>query len=234
MRIALVADLHGNIPATEALEKDLKEQNINQIFCLGDLVGKGPDSDYTFDWVLANCNLIVGGNWDYAIADRLFPKDTTYAEQLGQKRLDILKTLPVEMEYTLSGRRIRLFHGRPIMHRLLFLQDNKNDFIPFFVDKNNEPFNMLCYADCHRQGLRTFDMGMLLNCGSVGNGLGVPYCSYAIIEGEETNDEAPINISFRQLPYDRQRALENAKAKPYFNFINAYMKEIITGKYSRK
>jgi len=41
MRIAYISDLHSNIQAIEALEKDLKHKNIDEIRCLGDIVGYG-------------------------------------------------------------------------------------------------------------------------------------------------------------------------------------------------
>ena len=50
MLIALIADLHGNRPATEALERDLALTKPEEIWCLGDLVGKGPSNVYTCDW----------------------------------------------------------------------------------------------------------------------------------------------------------------------------------------
>ena len=48
--IALVADLHGNLPAVEALERDLTARRIRRVWCLGDMVGKGPSSAETLDW----------------------------------------------------------------------------------------------------------------------------------------------------------------------------------------
>ena len=47
--IALVGDLHGNLPAVEALDRDLRARGIEKIWCLGDMVGKGPSSAATMD-----------------------------------------------------------------------------------------------------------------------------------------------------------------------------------------
>ena len=44
-QIALISDIHGNIPALEATLHDIRRRHIQRIFCLGDLVGKGPHSD---------------------------------------------------------------------------------------------------------------------------------------------------------------------------------------------
>ena len=48
-QVAIISDLHGNIPALEATLNDIKRRNIQRIFCLGDLVGKGPHSDKVVD-----------------------------------------------------------------------------------------------------------------------------------------------------------------------------------------
>ena len=54
MTIALVADLHGNMTAVQALERDLVKRKADAVWCLGDLVGKGPSSDRTFDTTPTN------------------------------------------------------------------------------------------------------------------------------------------------------------------------------------
>ena len=82
--IALVADLHGNLPATEAVDADLRARGIGRIWCLGDVVGKGPSSAETFDWAVSRCEFILQGNWDEGIGKKLFPKDEFYYRQLGR------------------------------------------------------------------------------------------------------------------------------------------------------
>ena len=66
-KIAMLGDLHGNLTATLAMEKALKDYHVDEIWFLGDAVGKGPQSRETCDWVRANCTRFVGGNWDYGI-----------------------------------------------------------------------------------------------------------------------------------------------------------------------
>ena len=114
MQIALIADLHGNRPAVEALEKDLALMKPDKIYCLGDIVGKGPSNDFTYEWAMAHCDLILGGNWDFGVGYQQFPNDRYYWDQLGEKRLETLRNLPLEYEMTMSGQRLRLFHGRPL------------------------------------------------------------------------------------------------------------------------
>jgi len=41
-QIAIISDIHGNAPALEAVIKEIQKRDINRIFCLGDIIGKGP------------------------------------------------------------------------------------------------------------------------------------------------------------------------------------------------
>ena len=233
MKIAFVADLHGNWPATCALEKDLAIQQPDRIICLGDLVGKGPSNAQTFDWVMAHCDLVIGGNWDYGVGHQEFPNDQYYWEQLGQERLRILRSLPTESELMLSGRRVRLMHGRPVMEKLVTVKDPADVIQSFFTDPHGKPFDVVLYADAHRQAVRTVNPGMFINTGSVGNAMGVPVCCYAIVEAEPGDTPAPFEVRLRQLPYDREQAVRDAQAAPRVPLIESYINEIRTGVYSR-
>ena len=233
MRIALLADLHGNWPATQALEKDLKAQNADQIICLGDAVGKGPNSGRTLDWALQSCGIYLGGNWDYGIGTRSFPMDSFYWNQLGEKRMKILRELPREHHFMFSGRRIRLFHGRPVMEDLITIRDETEAILPFFTGEDGVRFDVVGYADAHRQALRTMAPGLFFNCGSVGNALGEPRCCYALLEGETGHAPGPFEIRFRYLDYDRIAAVRDAREAPAIPRIDAYIREVETGEYSR-
>jgi protein phosphatase len=233
MRLAVIADLHGNRPATEALERDLKRIRPDKIYCLGDIVGKGPSSDFTFDWAMTHCDLVLGGNWDIFIGCKSFEPDSFYWQQLGEQRMNALRELPLETSITLSGRRIRLFHGRPVMRHLLHAHDKKEDLLPLFTDESGQLCSVAGYADAHRQALRSMDSHTLFNCGSVGNALGAPACCYAVLDGDENDSSAPFTIQMIQLPYDRDQAVRDAEAMPDVPRIDAYINEVRTGIYSR-
>ena len=233
MQIALFADLHGNWPATQALEKDLIRRKVDKLYCLGDIVGKGPSSDRTFDWALANSDLILGGNWDYGIGYQLFAPDGFYWAQLGEKRLEILRNLPMEKTLTLSGRHVRLLHGRPLMKELVIAQDDVAAIEPYFTDCNGFRSDVVGYADAHRLALRTISPGIFFNTGSVGNGLGVTMCCYAILEGEPGKADAPLDIRLITVPYDRQAAMADARAATSVPRVDTFIREVETGRYSR-
>ena len=155
MRIALVADLHGNRPATLALDRDLAKQQVDRVFCLGDMVGKGPDSDFTYDWAMAHCELRLAGNWDLGVGRRQFAMDAPYYRQLGDERLIALRSLPLEHELWMSGRRVRLFHGRPVMNDLVVAHHPMDALEPFFKAPDGGRYDVVIYADAHRQAMRT-------------------------------------------------------------------------------
>lgn len=230
MTVALIADLHGNLPATQALERDLKRRGVAKIWCLGDMIGKGPSSAETMDWAMANSEIVLRGNWDEGIAARQFPNDRFYYDQLGEARMKALLALPLEYECVMSGRKIRLFHGRPVMSPLRFIQDDKEWLEPYFAPD----YDVVCYADAHRQGMRLVGTGkQLINCGSVGNGLGVPMAQYAILTGEEGEEKAPFDVTLVTVPYDNARAAEHARAADGLHNASAYVNEVLTGVYSR-
>ncbi|HNW85580.1 MAG TPA: metallophosphoesterase family protein [Candidatus Limiplasma sp.] len=233
MQIALIADLHGNWPATQALERDLAQRRVDKLYCLGDIVGKGPSSDRTFDWAVANCDLILGGNWDYGVGYRQYAPDAYYWGQLGEKRLQTLRNLPLEKTLTLSGRHIRLFHGRPIMKTLILAQQDIAGIEPLFTDCNGFRCDVVGYADAHRQALRTLNPGLFFNCGSVGNALGTPVCCYAILEGAERDPDASLDIRLITRPYDRAKAVEDARVATQVPLIDTFIREVQTGQYSR-
>lgn len=234
MRIALIADLHGNRPATLALEQDLLRQKPDRIYCLGDIVGKGPSNDFTFDWAMAHADLILGGNWDYGVGHQQYPNDAFYWEQLGPERLRTLRDLPPETEMLLSGRRVRFFHGRPVMEQLITVRDELSAIEPFFQAPDGGRYGAVIYADAHRQALRTLTPGLFANVGSVGNALGEPRCCYALLECQPGPAPADWELRFRQLEYDRAAAIRDAESAPRVPRIDCYINELKTGVYSRQ
>ena len=229
MKIALVSDLHGNMVAVQALEKDLAARGIQRIWCLGDLVGKGPHSHLSYDWVMDRCEVVLRGNWDEGIGARLFPRDAFYYRQLGESRMQGLMRLPLEKHVTISGRRIRLLHGRPIMKSLLHLHSPSEQLLPLF----DNGFDVVCYADTHRQGQRTLT-GLLLNTGSVGNALGVPMVQYIVLEGTPGEQPAALDVTLVTLPYDVEQAVQDTLSEPELPFGEHFIHELRTGQYMRR
>lgn len=63
-RIAIISDIHGNLEALKSVLDDIKERNINRIFCLGDIIAKGTHQQECVDLVKEKCEVIIKGNCD--------------------------------------------------------------------------------------------------------------------------------------------------------------------------
>jgi diadenosine tetraphosphatase ApaH/serine/threonine PP2A family protein phosphatase len=60
---ALISDIHSNLEAFQAVLEDIKQQNVEEIYCLGDVVGYGPNPCECIDLVM-QCKLVLLGNHD--------------------------------------------------------------------------------------------------------------------------------------------------------------------------
>ncbi len=68
MPIAVLSDIHSNLPALEAALIEIDREGIQDIFCLGDIVGYCADPAPCIDLIRERCTLTVGGNHDLAVA----------------------------------------------------------------------------------------------------------------------------------------------------------------------
>ena len=232
MKIAFIGDLHGNYVATQALEAELRRMQVDEIWFLGDAVGKGPQNAETCDWVRKNCTLCVGGNWDYGIGGKEFSEDGYFWSQLGPERMEWLRTLPRETERWISGVHFRLFHGRPVTP-LISVQADKAVFAEAFC-ADGVTYTGIIFADSHRPFVRTLNDGYALNTGSVGNSLGVAKAHALILEGEVGGrEEAVLTMTILSVPYDNDAAAEIARQDVNLPHRESYIREVLTGIYSR-
>lgn len=230
MKIVLLADLHGNMVATKAMEKELEKVRPDDIWFLGDAVGKGPESDQTCDWVRSHCNHWIAGNWDRGLSQEK-EKDTFYARQIGPERFAWLDALPLEDELTIAGMRFRLVHGRPLDPLYLSFDSDEKLRQGFrFHDGRPDANGMIC-ADSHRPFVRPLEGGYALNTGSIGNNLGVNRAHALLLEGEAQG--GPLSIRVLCVPYDNREAAEVADLYPDLPMKDSFQKEVLTGVYSR-
>jgi diadenosine tetraphosphatase ApaH/serine/threonine PP2A family protein phosphatase len=109
LRRALISDIHGNLEALEAVLADIQTQDVQEVFCLGDVIGYGPNPCECIDLVMEHTRVCILGNHDQgALFDpdgfnigaekAIFwtreqlenPRDRT----ANEKRWDFLSTLP--------------------------------------------------------------------------------------------------------------------------------------------
>jgi protein phosphatase len=237
-RIAIISDIHGNVPALEAVLSDIKDRGINRIICLGDIAGKGPDSALAVDMIKDNCELVVKGNWDYFMTE--YPDNEVivwHREKLGKERLSYLENIPKCAEFFMSGRLIRLCHADPqdVFHRVQ-VTASQEEKKTLFKAPNGEgkESDVVGYGDIHQAYIENFEGKTLFNVGSVGNPLEITQSSYAIIEGKYNDREvSSFSITLVRVPYDIdkevQRAIESGMPD-----IEPFVNELRTAKYRGK
>jgi len=69
MRFAILSDIHGNLEALRAVAADIARSNVDEIICLGDSIGYGPNPAECLDWVREHGHALLG-NAEEAV---LFP-----------------------------------------------------------------------------------------------------------------------------------------------------------------
>lgn len=237
-KILFLSDIHGNMPAMYALENEIKKIDIDEMWFVGDAVGKGPEGDKAVDWVRKNCTNAVKGNWDEGICNnyrnRAYENQDFYWKQLGKERIEWLEGLPYEREILISGLWFRVVHGRP-SDRLYQAYDSFEELKQGFKSKiTDRIYNGYICADSHMPYMRTCDLGYAVNTGSVGNGIGIPRAHCVVIEGEIGSEKkAPLKIDILSVPYDNNESVRIAKSCKEMVNPEAYINEVLTGVYSR-
>lgn len=143
MRCAIISDIHSNLEALQSVLKLIESENIDKIFCLGDIVGYGPHPNECLDAVRQHCEIIITGNHDFACIESAelfyFNKYAKNAiewtvDKLSHANLDYLKTLPFDGKVN----DIYLVHSNPYDPRswdyVLSLDDAIDNF-PSFTEK---------------------------------------------------------------------------------------------------
>ena len=130
MRIAIIGDIHANALALRAVIDDAARIGADAIFCVGDVVGRGPHPNEVVEELRRLEIPTVQGNWDEAIgmdreqtgaawatadAERDGNASMRWtAESLTDENRSWLRQLPKTLRVTLAGRSVYLFHGSPL------------------------------------------------------------------------------------------------------------------------
>jgi len=248
-QIAVISDIHGNLPALEAVLADIRQRGITRIICLGDTIGKGPNPDLAVDRVREVCEAVVMGNWEavtlwpFADMNPHFVATLDWNRgKLGKERLEYLSTRPYCVDILLSGKLVRLYHSsakgvhhrvhptKPMEELLAMFENNDNTGYP----TNNRQPDVVGYADIHAAYMMHPEGRTLFNVGSLGNPLDIPISSYVIIEGVEGEEQGSFSINFVRVPYDIEAAIKLAENEPGMPALPEYISELRTAKYARK
>lgn len=218
-KIAIISDIHGNLPALNAVLDDIKSKGITKIFCLGDLVGY-----YCFfNEVVETINKLkiptVLGNHDEALIynNGIIERSKTCTkilkwqlENSKAETLKYLKSLPSFMQLTHGNYNIMMIHAglKDHIDEYLFNVDDE------YLKTNNFSQDVLISGHTHLISYKRFYNGQTwLNPGSVGQPRdGSNKASYLILDEE-------LNPEFIRVPYDFMKVINAMKEFSFDDYI---------------
>jgi putative phosphoesterase len=248
MKIAVLADIHGNSIALDAVIQDIEQSGgVDEFWILGDLVAIGPDPAGVLERLEALPKaLSVRGNTDRFVVSGELPwprlpdveKDPalfqlhfriarsfawTAGAVAASGRLAMLRQLPLEMRLQLpDGTRVLAVHAQPGA-------DDGTGIHPKLSDQALVEFlsgaeaDLIFVGHTHTPFDRTVGDLRVVNPGSVSN----PFppdltAAYALLEAREAGYE----IAFQRVEYDREAVIEAAREvdHPSAEYIIGFMK----------
>jgi predicted phosphodiesterase len=218
-RVALISDIHGNLPALEAVAADLRAACPDAIYVLGDMINGCPWPAEVLDLIAAAGWPMLLGNHDDAVlqlgAPRMEPRyadHNRYASlwwtraRLNAGHIAALVAAPRELSLTLDGAPLRLLHGIPGNFFIGFLPHAAEGWAVRQLATVTE--GTVVGGHTHAAMIRRFgpaDTGrswLVVNCGSAGVPFdGDPAVSYALLDSSADGWRAEI----RRVPYDLAR-----------------------------
>lgn len=179
--MAFLSDIHGNLPALEAVLKELDRRGVRQIFVAGDLLLGGDDPVGVFHALTKVGARCVRGLSDVALAtvdpERLVASDPREAERLerfketraavGELILEQLRRLPESLRVPMQdGREILVLHGAPADPTAELSHDMSDDELRALLD--DEVADIVVCGSTHVPFQTDLGELTLVNVGSVG------------------------------------------------------------------
>lgn len=214
MRIAVIADIHGNDVALEVVLAHAADRSVDSYVCLGDVAATGPLPVESIERVAAlGCPVVMGNTDDLLLGAkeettdddfiaRILEIDMWCASVLGDaQRAHIRQYAPT---VPLADGALLAFHGTPASYDERIELDASEEFLASALDRGARVY---CGGHWHFQNLRRFSDRFYVNPGSVGmtynrtsgDARVVPMASYAIV----TMDGVGFGgVEFHRLPYD--------------------------------
>lgn len=170
MRIALVSDIHGNRFYLDSVGAQLKARKVDVIYCLGDLVGYYDAPGEVIDWCLDNGVICIKGNHEKYLLNEITPdpqklplyRTELQRQDLSDKQIRFLESLPDEIEATHAGKSFYLTHSLPgnCIDYLFDVATLDKDFLL--------KFDYYCFGHTHIPMIRYHFGTAVINPGSVG------------------------------------------------------------------
>ena len=189
MRILLLADIHANWPALQAIQEPY-----DVCLVLGDMVDYGLDPMPCIDWVRNNAHQAIRGNHDHCVAQQVrvsgrfgfkYLSGVTRAvtqERIGPQERRYLGSLPVTKWVTLDNTKFLLVHATP--------RDPLDEYAIADADfwarrLENVDAQVVCVGHTHFPYVLEVGEKLVINPGSVGQPRdGDPRASYAVIDNQ--------------------------------------------------
>ncbi|HEX8020755.1 metallophosphoesterase family protein [Mucilaginibacter sp.] len=235
MKIALFSDIHANLPALEAMLKDLDARHVDAVYCLGDLVGYNVWPNEVIAEIRKRNIATLAGNHDLKVKKLVTTEHSLsepgkgYAYHLidtdGRK---YLATLPahIRLEFKLNddALNIVLAHGSTRSVDEYILEDLDETYVLEMMDEAKA--DILCVGHSHKPYHRILEADdnnykHVINLGSVGKPKdGNPNGCYVILTLSETSsvtDPSSVQVEFIRVAYDVERAARAVEDSPLPN-----------------
>jgi putative phosphoesterase len=216
MKIAVLSDVHGNVPALEAVLEDILQWGADQVIVNGDLLNRGPCSPDVLALVqreMPQAHLLRGNheNWLlYSAEQGPSPESNTYeidrfahwvVAQLGE-RLAPVATWADHLDLTdLEGGSLHITHGSRLGDRKGIPPECEGEEL---AEKLGDPRDLFIASHTHRAFTRRFNDTLVINTGSVGQPFdGDERASYARLQFHAGHWQGGIE----RVRYDRERAI---------------------------
>ena len=210
MRIAALSDIHGNLPALEAVLREVDQEHPDLIVFGGD-VASGPMPAETIEALrkLKDARF-VRGNADRGLIEEFDGKAPSpmpgpfagwCAEQLNHEQRDFLDSF----EDKIQVGRVLFCHASPRNDTDIFTTETPDDRVRLLMDGvDADLVDLVVCGHTHMQFDRRVDGLRILNPGSVGMPYGRPGAYWAMLDSA---------VEMRRTDYDREAAAERIRAK---------------------
>ncbi|GAB4540966.1 MAG: metallophosphoesterase family protein [Anaerolineae bacterium] len=197
VRVALIGDVHANLPALEAVLAHASQQGVQETWHVGDFVGYGAFPDEVVRRLQGEAVISIVGNYDLKVL-RFKKKGDKWRkskrpekwlafkwayENLSEESRQHLRSLPQEVRLDVAGRRVLLTHGSPA--------SNEEHLTPETPEERLRELAHMAHADVvicghsHYPFTRQVDGVWFINTGSVGRpDDGDPRAAYAVLHLE--------------------------------------------------
>ncbi len=208
-KIAILADIHGNMPALRAVLEDLERERPDEVLVGGDLVGRGPEGSRVVAAIEERGWRCLRGNHEDYLLDfvhRQVPDEwwrdgewaasRWMAAELEPRAVEFIESLPAELRPESAGG-LLLVHGSPRSNNDGLGPWTSDDRLARHLDSIDE--ELLVCAHTHRPMVRRVRNGRVVNVGAVG----LPFnrdrrAQYAIFH----HDESGWRLEPRRVAYD--------------------------------